>query len=407
MKSNVNYKTLEEVCIKITDGAHWSPKSQEKGYPMASVKDMDENGFNFKNIKYISEEDYEKLVKSDSKPLLDDVLIAKDGSFLKHVFVCSNEIEMGILSSIAIIRPDKGCITPSYLRYVLKSKYMKSIMANFVTGSALQRIILSDFKKVKIPIPSIEEQIKFENVLVNYDELIETNNKRINLLEKMAQKIYKEWFVRMRFPGHEKAQFSKGIPKGWQYAQLKSFGKIVTGKTPRTSIEENFGGNIPFIKTPDMHGNLFVLNIAVTLTELGANTQKGCWIPVNSICVNCIGAKSGSVSITSQQSQTNQQINSIILRRPYDLEFLYFATKDLKQTIELFGATGATMTNLSKGKFEKLKVLYAEKNTVLIFNSVVNPIFEEIKALAKTNINLTKTRNLLLPRLISGKLLVK
>lgn len=289
---------------------------------------------------------------------------------------------------------------PLYANYFLKTMHLE----NYNSGSGVPTLNQNHLHNMKIKIHDKINQQRVSNLLYEYDKLIENNNKRIELLEKIAQEIYKEWFVRMNFPGHQKAKFNKGIPDGWKFVELKSFGRVVTGKTPSTVVNEYFGGEVPFIKTPDMHGNIFILETDETLTKFGADSQKGCWIPANSICVNCIGAKSGSVSIIIEPSQTNQQIHSIKLKKIYDLEFVYFAAKDLKDTIELFGATGATMTNLSKGKFEKLKILYSDKKNVVAFNSLVSPMFREIKLLGKANINLISTRDLLLPRLMSGEL---
>lgn len=289
---------------------------------------------------------------------------------------------------------------PLYVNYYLKTMGLE----NYNSGAGVPTLNQNHLHKIKVRIHEKDEQVRIANILYSYDRLIENNKRRIENLMKIAQEIYKEWFIRKRFPGSEKIKSEKGIPFGWEYLELKSFGNIITGKTPSTNISANFGGNIPFIKTPDMHGNMFVLTTDEMLSELGANSQKGCWIPKDSICVNCIGAKSGSVSITVEKSQTNQQINSIILKELYNLEFLYFACKELKPTIELFGATGSTMTNLSKGKFEKLKVLYPDRKIILKFHSLVEPIFNEIKILGKANRNLSKVRDLLLPRFMSGKL---
>jgi len=144
---------LGDLCTKITDGAHNSPAEVSEGYPMFSVKDMQENGFNYSDVKKISIFDLEKLVKADCKPLKDDVLIAKDGSYLKHVFVCDEEKEEVILSSIAILRPNKKIIAPHFLKYLLKTSSVKTMMEGFVSGSALPRIVLKDFKKMILLLP--------------------------------------------------------------------------------------------------------------------------------------------------------------------------------------------------------------------------------------------------------------
>lgn len=233
--------------------------------------------------------------------------------------------------------------------------------------------------------------------------MIEANNRRIKLLEQAAQELYKEWFVRFRFPGHENTKFEDGFPKGWTIKRLSDYGRVETGKTPSTEIAENYGGEIMFVKTPDMHGNMFIIQTEDKLSERGHNTQPKKLLPTNSIMVSCIGT-AGVVSINAEPAHTNQQINSIVLNNLNELEWLYHTCKSLKETIELFGATGATMTNLSKGKFEKLKVVDPGENLILAYHDKVKPLFDEIKSFMYQNQNLETQRDMLLPRLMSGKL---
>lgn len=157
-------KKLEEISRRITDGSHWSPKSIDQGYPMASVKDMHNWGINIEKCRTISEEDFNNLVRNDCKPMKNDVLIAKDGSYLKHIFVTEEEINLVILSSIAIIRPNE-LIKPRLLAHYLKQPNVKSRMAGFVTGAALPRIILKDFRKFLVLLPPMELQEKFNELI--------------------------------------------------------------------------------------------------------------------------------------------------------------------------------------------------------------------------------------------------
>jgi type I restriction enzyme S subunit len=149
---------LENVCERITDGSHWSPQSVDTGLPMASVKDMHNWGLQLSTCRKISAEDFETLVRNDCKPLAGDVLIAKDGSYLKHCFWVQKPMEVVILSSIAILRPNKT-ITSSFLSLHLLDPQVKSRMAGYVSGVAIPRIVLKDFRKfrVLVPPPSIQE----------------------------------------------------------------------------------------------------------------------------------------------------------------------------------------------------------------------------------------------------------
>ena len=149
---------IDDVCELVTDGSHTSPKSVDKGFPMASSKDMHDWGLNLDMCRHISREDYDQLVRNGCKPQKNDVLITKDGAnYLRHIFVMREELELVLLSSVAILRPNKR-INPHLLTAILSIPENKDRLKNYVTGAAIPRIILSDFKQFKIVLPSQEVQ---------------------------------------------------------------------------------------------------------------------------------------------------------------------------------------------------------------------------------------------------------
>ncbi len=187
--------SLDDVCTRITDGSHYSPAdSPESLYPMYSVKDMETYGFNPSSCKHISEEDFRKMQKGDCIPRLNDILVAKDGSYLKEIFICSEEKDEAILSSIAIFRPDPSIIMPEILLYLLKQPSVrKDVGDNYVSGSALPRIVLKDFKKYRFMLPPMDEQLKIGSILhairvqtkVNIDENQNLSSTRDALLPRL------------------------------------------------------------------------------------------------------------------------------------------------------------------------------------------------------------------------------
>ena len=187
---------LEEVCTKITDGAHQSPKSVIEGMPMASVKDMTDYGLNLNSARKISQKDYEDLVKQGCKPEKGDVLIAKDGSVLEVICSVDENINAVLLSSIAILRPNPQIIDTYFLKYYLRSpnilNYMKT---HFVSGAVIQRVVLKDFKKVSIEIPNLSVQKKISKILDTLDKKILNLNHTNQTLESIAQAIFKSWFI--------------------------------------------------------------------------------------------------------------------------------------------------------------------------------------------------------------------
>lgn len=304
-----------------------------------------------------------------------------------------------------LIQPiDTNQFDTRYLFYSigLKLKFMQSNAAGTATRFLTQPIL----DNINIEYRPLPTQQKIASILSAYDNLIQNYKKQIEALQTAASELYKEWFVRFRFPGYQTTKFENGIPEGWSICRLKDFGKVITGKTPPTEIEEYYGGDIMFVKTPDMHGNMFVQSTSEYLSKLGCEYQKAQYLPENSIMVSCIGT-GGITAINAYPANTNQQINSIILADKKYLPWLYFTVSNMKETIEMFGNTGTTMTNLSKGKFEKLKVVKPEYSIIQIFENKVSPLFEQIKNLNKQITNLTQQRDLLLPRLMSGKLEVE
>ena len=193
--SNWSKVSLDDVCTRITDGSHYSPSDVPGApYPMYSVKNMETYGFDSTSCKHITAEDFCKMQKNDCVPRLNDILVAKDGSYLKEIFICSEEKDEAILSSIAIFRPNTEVIIPEILLYLLKQPSVrKDVGDNYVSGSALPRIVLKDFKKYTFLLPPMTEQLKIAAVLhairrqtkANIDEIQNLSALRDTLLPQL------------------------------------------------------------------------------------------------------------------------------------------------------------------------------------------------------------------------------
>jgi len=302
-----------------------------------------------------------------------------------------------------VIEPlDPGVLNIRFLFYALRPALSHFQSASI--GAATQYLTKGILDNFRVPIPSIAKQDHIVSILSPYDDLIENNLRRIELLEQTAHLLYKEWFVRLRFPGHEHTRINNGVPEEWDECRIRDFGKVVTGKTPSTKDSDNYGGEILFIKTPDMRGNVFVTETETRLTEKGANTQPGKFIPTNSVLVSCIGTV-GVVSLTSARSQFNQQINAVVPFEDAYRYYCFFAFGDLKESMEAIGG-GATMGNVNKDKFENLKVLRPSMPLLRDFHEFCNPLFQQIQMLSIQNQGLRAARDLLLPRLMGGEIVV-
>lgn len=285
---------------------------------------------------------------------------------------------------------DINLLLPQYLMmWFRRSEFDRN--AWFYTDSDVRGgMSKSALLDMTLPIPTIERQREIVSEYETLSRRIDLNNKMISRLEEIAQTLYRKMFV----DGIDK----ENLPDGWRMGYIKDFGTVITGKTPSTLDENNFGEYMQFVTIPDMHNNLFIHKTERMLSYKGANTQLNKTLPINTICVSCIGT-SGLVSINTQICQTNQQINSIVINSYDNLYYLYLALKDLQNIIREFGMGGAVLNNLNKKDFEHLKILVPQKDIIISFQSKVYHLFELIKSKSKQQIFLNELRSILLARM--------
>lgn len=347
------------------------------------------------------------LKNSSAKLLPINSVIFSSRATIGEVAITKVETSTNQGSKNFICDPTK--IDYEFLYYLLKNKVEE--INNLASGATYKEINKTVFSAVEIEIPNIPVQKQSAQVLAVYDDLIYNNTCRIKILEQMAQAIYTEWFVNFHFPGHEKVKmvdsktdFGK-IPEEWAVRKIREVGRIVTGKTPPTSDAKNFGDFMPFIKTPDLHNSIFCISTNENLSMQGVEKQKNKVIPNDSIVVSCIGTI-GVVGITTRDSQTNQQINSIVPTQTSVREYLYFVCVSLKDHLKNIGANGATMGNVNKEKFETIEILSPSDAILGLFHDTTQEMFDEIKSLSYQNQSIKQSRDLLLPKLVIGEIRV-
>ncbi len=398
---------LGDVCTKITDGSHFSPKAQTEGYPMLSVKDMREYDFDFSNCKKISYEDYLKMERDGCVPQIGDVLVAKDGSYLKEIFICKEQREIALLSSIAIFRPNSQLIDSRFLCYCLKSpRVYNYISLNCVSGSALPRIILKDFKGVNIKVPSLDDQRRIASILSSLDRKIELNNKINADLEEMAQAIFKNWFV--DFEPFKDGKFVDSelgmIPEGWKVGRLDEIADVVGGSTPSKAKPEYYTQKgIAWLTPKDLsnHPAVYTSRGVIDITEEGYNSTSTKLMPKGTILFTS-RAPIGYISIAQNDICTNQGFKSLVPKKAGTC-FLYCFLKYVTPEIEN-KSTGSTFKEASGSLMKSLQVIMPEQKVFEDFETIVSPLFARIESLEKENSRLSLLRDTLLPRLMSGEI---
>ena len=270
-------------------------------------------------------------------------------------------------------------LLPHYLELIIRQKWFTRYCKFLGQGSAREYCRFGNISEIEIEFPPIEEQQK----IVEYNTAIEN---RIALKQTINDNL----------EAQANAIFSSSAPDFTDLQPIHNFGTVITGKTPPTSVAEYYGNDIPFIKTPDMHGNVYITSSECSLSKAGADSQKNKYIPENTVVVACIGANAGEVALTSYIAQTNQQINAIISKYPC---FLYFSIKAHTVELRTLGEGSSTMININKTSFENYEIPTPSDNTLQQLEHKLNIIFSAILHNLQEIDRLNETKDLLVTQL--------
>lgn len=402
---------LSDLCLKITDGSHYSPKGVDKGYPMFSVKDMEDNGFSYNNCKYISEEEFQTMYQNGCVPEVNDILIAKDGSYLKHIFVVTDNKKEAILSSIGILRPDIIKVNPYYIKYYLSSSFVKEQVANkYVSGSALPRIILKNFADIEIPYIPLHEQEKIVSVLKTFDSKIELNNKINAELEAMAKTIYDYWFLQFEFPNEEgkpykssggkmvwNDELKREIPEGWEIGSLYDIADFINGLACQKYRPLNNKDKLPVIKITEMHNGI---------TENTEFVRSD--IPEKNIINNGDILFSWSATLetmlwTGGKGGLNQHIFKVIPKKFAKYYIFLQLASYVINFIKMAEARKTTMGHITTEHLKQSKIILPKKIITEKFEKKVFKLFQMKINNDVENQELTSLRDFLLPLLMNGQ----
>ena len=363
------------------------------------------------------------------------------------ITIAANIAETGILQfpacfpdSVIGFIADKSKCDVYFVEYMFR--LLKSKIKAQANGSVQDNINLQTLERILFPIPDLDVQKNISKTLGAFDDLIIKNSNINETLEQMAQALFKSWFVDFEpvkakvavmeaggsqedatlaamtaisgknadalvaferehpeqyaelkataelFPAAMQDSELGAIPKGWGVASISEMGKVTCGKTPSKKEPEYYGSDVPFIKIPDMHGQLFVLKTNEYLSEAGSKSQLKKLVPANSICVSCI-ATIGVVSITNEPSHTNQQINSVTPHKSSLLYYLYFCMLGLKDHLHILGSAGSATLNVNTSTFSGIKIAQPDAKVLELFHAKCTHLFNEIKSLSVQTESLT------------------
>lgn len=424
MGSNWKQETLRDVCILITDGAHNSPKEFPQGLPMASVKDLSRHGIDFKNVKRISVEDFNVLKRQGCMPLQGDVLIAKDGnSALDTVCVHRTKEEVVLLSSIAILRPNKK-VCSEFLRYYLDAPQTRELLkTGYRTGCAIPRVVLKDFRIAPISFPPLPEQQAIAHILGTLDDKIELNGKMNETLEGMARALFKSWFidfdpVRAKAEGRDTGlpqeidnlfpdEFVDSelgeIPKGWEVKSLDELAKFLNGLALQKYPAENDQEYLPVVKIAQLRsGNTLNSDRASMRVPPDYVVNDGDILFSWSGSLECV-VWSGGKGALNQHLFKVTPLESL----PRWLCF-YAAHLHLPGFRQIAAGKATTMGHIQRRHLSDAKLAVPCRKALDAMNPIFSPMFE--RSSWQLNIesrSLALLRDTLLPKLISGEIRVE
>ena len=285
-------------------------------------------------------------------------------------------------------------VEPIFIYYYLQTLDL----GNYAGGSAVPTLNRNHIHTLNVSVPvEIEEQRQIASILSSLDDKIKLNSTINENLEQQAQAIFKSWFMDLE-------PFGGVMPDDWRIGTVLDLSKeIICGKTPSTRKKEYYGDYMPFITIPDMHNRVYTTTTERYLSELGANSQMKKTLPKNSICVSCIGT-AGLVALVSTDSQTNQQINSIVPKEGYSSYYIFLLMQTFSEKINRLGQSGSTIVNLNKAQFGMMEALVPTVSSMNDFDSVAKPLFEKILANQQENQRLATLRDTLLPKLMNGEI---
>lgn len=369
MKSN--YKTIEELVVRIDERNTDESVSELIGVSIDKcfIKSVaNTNGTDLSKYKIIRKNDFAVSLMQVSRDA--KIPVAR-----------LEEYDVAIMSpAYPIFRvKDENIILPEYLDMWFKRPEFDREAAFIAVGGVRGSMPWEEFAKMKLPVPSIEEQEKVVQAYKTVTDRITLKRQINDNLEAQAE-----------------ALFALKVQDSCKMCSLGSFGTVITGKTPSTEVPEFYGNDVPFIKTPDMHGNVYITSSESALSTLGADSQANKYLPDNTVIVACIGANAGEVAITSFRSQTNQQINAIISEYPC---FLYFSIKAHTTELRTLGEGSSTMININKTSFENYEIPTLEDDDLQLLERQLGKIFSLILSNLQEIDKLIETKDILVTRL--------
>ena len=296
------------------------------------------------------------------------------------------------------------CLDYRYLFYWFLLAGKTGELDQYFTGATIKHMPGQKLKEVVIDKPPLEIQHRIADILSAYDDLIENNQKQIKLLKEAAQRLYKEWFVDLHFPGHENTKIVDGVPEGWSVYPFSSKVDIMSGGTPKTSIPDYYNGKIPFYTSKDSDGAFFAYKTQMNITEGGLKNCNSRLYPPKTVIITARGTV-GKTTILAVPMAMNQSCYALKMKENDAPYYLFFALNNEIKALQTMANGGVFNTIIGK-TFDSINIQIPKDPLIYGFEETVRPFMEQIKNKLQANSKLVEARDRLLPKLMSGEVKV-
>jgi type I restriction enzyme S subunit len=380
----------------------------ESGVPMLNVRNLGFGDIRMNSLEFLSDETAARLLKHQLAP--GDIVFGRKGAVERHAFISSREDGWVQGSDCLRLRLNSLLLVPRYVSYFLLTEFHKEWMKNHCSGATTMASLNQDIVgRIEIPLAPISHQRKIVEVLSAYDELIENNSRRIEILEEMAQAIYREWFVEFRYPGHEDVPLVDSelgpIPEGWEVGSLQDLVTTQYGYT-ESAVREPVGPR--FLRGMDINKTSFIEWAEVPfcpIDEAGLQKfrlEKGDILVIRMADPGKVGMVERDIDAVFASYLVRLRPVNVDVTKPY---FLFFSLLgDRYQGFVGGASSGTTRQSISAKAMTEFSIPLPTVEVQTAFEEVVIPIRELMSSLVEANRNLRETRDLLLPRLISGEI---
>ena len=403
MTTSIGSASIDSLCLNVTSGG--TPYRQNEEFWANGTIPWVKTGELKDCYIYDAKEKITEagLLSSSAKVFpINTILMAMygDGKTITSLGIVKNEVATNQACCAMITNPDK--CDYRYLYYALM--YHRNRLLGLVIAGAQRNLSIGIIKRFKISIFPLQTQQKIASILSAYDDLIENNQRRIQLLEQAARLLYKEWFVHLRFPGHEHVKTVDGVPEGWEIGTVADFFDTTSGGTPSRKRSEFFEGDINWVKTQELNED-FIFETGEKITTEALSKSSAKLFPSETLLVSIYGGTNiGRTAILAMPSASNQACVALFPRHPSS-NFIFAQLFFQINRESLIGiAQGAAQTNISQQTLRKVSMVMPSKALMQNFLVTLAPIYDQLKNLKLQNMRLEESKDILLPRLMNGEL---